>query len=107
MTVDWGHATLLLVNATHGLSLGLSVVVLTDVIPWKSVKRHVWATSAMLILAWMPFALSGIPVVRRLGNAVVALYLCWLFLTYAAQEKKRERVRKERYEAGCRHARGM
>ena len=100
MNIDVDRATLLVVNAAHGLSLGLSVAVLADVIHWKVLRNRPWITAVCLIAMWLPFALSGIAVLRRTGNTCISIYLCWLFLTYAHQEKMRKQRARERYAAG-------
>ncbi len=76
------HLTLLSVNAASGLSLGMSVVVLGDVVHWKWSQKHPWLLAIPLVALWLPFALSGIIEVRRIGNTIVSIYMCWLFLTY-------------------------
>ena len=80
--IDVETLTLLIVNAAAGLSLGLSVTVLADVAPGRWVNAHPWVAALILLVLWAPFALSGVPPVRRTGNSLVSLYLCTLFLLH-------------------------
>lgn len=90
--MDLATATILGANAATGLSLGLSVVVLADVLPWS--RKHLeWLLAIGLLTCWLPFALSGIAEGRRIGGILVSLYLSALFLLYA---RKQHRLDAER-----------
>lgn len=88
-----GDATIFLANTTQGLALGLSVVVLADVV---SRRISEWVLAGILIAAWLPFALSGFPDVRRIGSAAVSLYLASLFIAYS---RRHGRIEERRVEA--------
>lgn len=90
--MDVAGITILGVNAAQGLSLGLSVVVLVDVLPWR--HRHLeWMAAIALVACWLPFALSGSAEVRRLGGIAISLYLSSLFVAYARKQNRRDTER--------------
>ena len=72
----------LALHAASGLSLGMSVTVLGDVLPWKWADRHPWAVAAVLVALWLPFALSDVQEIRKAGATAVSLYLAGLFVAY-------------------------
>ena len=89
-------ASIMLLHTASGLSLGMSVVVLSDILPWARVKRHPWIMATVLVGFWIPFATSGDPEIRRMGATAVSLYLAGLFLAYeryASRFTTRERLR--------------
>ena len=80
--------SIFVVNGASGLSLGLSVALLADVLPWKWTDRKPWILAVILILAWLPLAMSDVVVLRRFNNSVVDLYLSCLFLAYIKREHR-------------------
>lgn len=89
-------ASIMLLHTASGLSLGMSVVVLADIIPWARAKRHPWIMATVLVGFWIPFATSGDPEIRRMGATAVSFYLAGLFLAYeryASRSTARERIR--------------
>jgi hypothetical protein len=72
----------LVLLAASGLSLGMSVTVLGDIMPWRWADRHPWIVASILVVLWLPFALSGDQEIQKAGATAVSLYLAGLFVAY-------------------------
>jgi len=93
MNVNLDTVSLALVNATSGLSLGLSTAIIADVLPWKWTDRRPWLVTLIMVTAWVPLELVGGQTPRRFNNAGVDVYLCVLFLLYIGRRRRsRERA---------------
>ena len=95
MNVNLDTVSLALVNATSGLSLGLSTAIIADVLPWKWTDRRPWLVTLIMVAAWVPLELVGGQTPRRFNNAGVDVYLCVLFLLYIGR-RRRQRERAAR-----------